>query len=105
MKTLLLLPIIFLMYSYVAIKYSLLYIFFTTYTFVFEVEYGFSSRNAGLAFLRSRVGMLLGLGFAGTQSDKRIRRKIASVFRLVCSFMDGAPSTMSTGLCLKLETQ
>lgn len=77
MKMLLLSPIIFLMCSYVAIMYGLLYILFTTYTFVFEGEYGFSSGTAGLAFLGSGVGMLLGLGFAATQSDKRIRRKIA----------------------------
>lgn len=77
MKMLLLSPIIFLMCSYVAIMYGLLYILFTTYTFVFESEYSFSSGTAGLAFLGSGVGMLLGLAFAATQSDKRIRRKMA----------------------------
>lgn len=66
------------MCSYVAVMYGLLYILFTTYTFVFEGEYGFSSGTAGLAFLGSGVGMLLGLAFAATQSDKRIRSKIAS---------------------------
>lgn len=78
MKMLLCSPIIFLMCSYVAVMYGLLYILFTTYTFVFEEEYGFSSGTAGLAFLGSGVGMLFGLAFAATQSDKRIRRKIAS---------------------------
>lgn len=78
MKMLFCSPIIFLMCSYVAVMYGLLYILFTTYTFVFEGEYGFSSGTAGLAFLGSGVGMLLGLAFAATQSDKRIRSKIAS---------------------------
>lgn len=78
MKMLFCSPIIFLMCAYVAIMYGLLYILFTTYTFVFEGEYGFSSGTAGLAFLGSGVGMLLGLAFAATQSDKRIKWKIAA---------------------------
>lgn len=78
MKMLFCSPIIFIMCSYVVVMYGLLYILFTTYTSVFEGEYGFSSGTAGLAFLGSGFGMLLGLAFAATQSDKRIRSKIAS---------------------------
>lgn len=69
-------PIVFLMCLYIAILYGLLYILFTTYTFVFEGQYGFSAGTAGLAFLGSGVGMLLGLTYVANLSDKAIRRKI-----------------------------
>ena len=58
--------------------YGLLYILFTTFTFVFEEQYHFSTSTAGLSFLGSGVGTLAGLAFVGTLSDKLLRRKIAA---------------------------
>ena len=78
MKMLFLSPIVAAMCIYIAVMYGLLYILFTTFTFVFEEQYHFSTSTAGLAFLGSGVGTLLGLAFVGTLSDKIIKRKKAS---------------------------
>lgn len=66
-------PIVASMCIYIAILYGLLYILFTTFTEVFEGQYGFSSGTSGLAFLGSGVGMLLGLLYSGALSDRKIR--------------------------------
>ncbi|OJJ47341.1 hypothetical protein ASPZODRAFT_2129058 [Penicilliopsis zonata CBS 506.65] len=69
-------PIVAAMCVYIAILYGLLYILFTTFTEVFEGQYGFSSGASGLSFLGSGVGMLVGLVYSGTLSDKGIKRKL-----------------------------
>jgi MFS family permease len=63
-------PIVAAMCIYIAVLYGLLYILFTTFTFVFEDVYHFTTSTAGLAFLGSGIGTLLGLAFVATLSDK-----------------------------------
>ncbi|KAJ5679820.1 hypothetical protein N7462_008064 [Penicillium macrosclerotiorum] len=75
-KMLLLSPIVASMCIYIAVLYGLLYILFTTFTEVFEGQYGFSSATSGLSFLGSGVGMLLGLLYAGVLSDRMIKLRI-----------------------------
>ena len=60
---------------YIAFLYGALYILFTTFTFVFEDQYNFSSTAAGLSFLGSGVGSFIGLAYGGTLSDRVIRKK------------------------------
>lgn len=60
MKMLFLSPIVGLMALYVAVNYGILYLFFTTMTFVFEGTYHFSSGAVGLSY----IGKLL--RFSGT---------------------------------------
>jgi len=74
MKMLFLSPIVFLMSLYISVNYGILYLFFTTMTFVFEGQYGFSSGAVGLAYLGMGVGMILGMGALGTLSDKNIKK-------------------------------
>ncbi|KAI0157579.1 major facilitator superfamily domain-containing protein [Xylariaceae sp. FL1272] len=62
---------------YIAILYGLSYILFTTFTFVYEGVYGFSPSSAGLAFLGSGVGTLLGLAYVSPISDKVVKKAIA----------------------------
>jgi MFS family permease len=69
-------PIVALMSSYIAVLYGFLYILFTTFTIVFEGQYNFSASGSGLSFLGSGVGMLLGLAYVGTLSDRKIKIKI-----------------------------
>jgi hypothetical protein len=76
-KMLLLSPIVASMCIYIAVLYGLLYILFTTFTEVFQGYYGFSSGASGLSFLGSGVGMLIGLFYAGSLSDRAIRLKIS----------------------------
>ncbi|EDU45324.1 AraJ Arabinose efflux permease [Pyrenophora tritici-repentis] len=74
MKMLILSPIVGLMSLYVAINYGILYLFFTTVTFVFEGQYGFSSGAVGLSFLGFGIGMLVGMFLIGLMSDKNITK-------------------------------
>lgn len=71
-------PIVAAMCIYVAVMYGLLYLLFTTYTFVFMDVYSFSTSSAGLAFIGSGVGTLIGLGYVGKLSDFFIQKKMAA---------------------------
>ncbi|KAF1980869.1 MFS general substrate transporter [Aulographum hederae CBS 113979] len=71
-------PIVTVMSVYVAMLYGFLYILFTTYTFVFEETYNFSTIAVGLTYLGSGIGMFLGLFVMGTFSDRAIRKVMAS---------------------------
>lgn len=55
-KMLCLSPIVFLLSLQMAIQYGYLYLLFTTFTFVFEDQYGFTSGQSGLVFLGMGVG-------------------------------------------------
>ena len=78
LKILLFTPVASAMCIYIALLYGLLYILFTTYTFVFSESYSFSTTAAGLSYLGSGVGTLLGLAYAATLSDRIVRRKVAT---------------------------
>jgi len=71
-------PIVTAMCIYIAVMYGLLYILFTTFTFVFQDVYNFSTSSAGLSFLGSGVGTLMGLVFVGGLSDFFIKKKMAA---------------------------
>ncbi|KUL87483.1 hypothetical protein ZTR_04575 [Talaromyces verruculosus] len=53
-------PIVALLSFYVSIVYSYMYLLFTTFTGVFEGQYGFNTGEAGLAYLGLGVGFCLG---------------------------------------------
>lgn len=53
-----------------AVIYGILYLLFTTFTFVFEKNYGFSQSIVGLVYIGLGIGMLVGLFILGTFSDK-----------------------------------
>ena len=70
-------PIVSLMSIYIAVLYGLLYILFTTFTFVFQDQYNFSTSAAGLAFIGSGIGTFLGLIISASLSDRKIKLKMA----------------------------
>ncbi|RDW87742.1 hypothetical protein BP5796_03436 [Coleophoma crateriformis] len=70
-------PIVAAMCIYIAVMYGLLYILFTTFTFVFEGVYGFSTSSAGLAFIGSGIGTFCGLAFVAGFSDRTLKRRAA----------------------------
>lgn len=74
-KMLFLSPIILLMCLYISVNYGILYLFFTTITFVFQGQYRFSSGSVGLAYLGIGVGMVFGLVLVGSYSDRYIKQK------------------------------
>lgn len=65
-----------LMSLYLAIVYGIMYLLFTTFTFVFEENYGFSQSIVGLVYIGLGIGMLLGLAVLGSTSDP-IMKKLA----------------------------
>ncbi|KAH8595870.1 major facilitator superfamily domain-containing protein [Bisporella sp. PMI_857] len=71
-------PIVTVMCTYVAIFYSILYLLFATYSFVFREVYGFSTFSAGLVFLAGGLGTLLGLLYVGYFSDRTIKKRAAA---------------------------
>lgn len=77
MKMLFLSPIVGLMSLYIAINYGILYLFFTTVTFVFEGQYHFSSGAVGLSYIGVGVGMITGMACLGIMSDRIIRKQQA----------------------------
>jgi multidrug resistance protein len=77
MKMLFLSPIVGSMSLYIAINYGILYLFFTTITFVFEGTYGFSSGAVGLSYIGVGVGMITGMAVLGVMSDKIIKKQQA----------------------------
>ncbi|OJD35663.1 major facilitator superfamily protein [Diplodia corticola] len=78
LKLLLFSPIVTLMCLYIAIAYGILYILFTTFTFVFEEVYHFSTSSAGLTYIGSGLGSILGLAIVGSQTDRLLQKKLAA---------------------------
>lgn len=71
-------PVVALSCLYVATTYGLLYLLFTTFTFVYKDVYGFGPVGAGLSFIAGGVGNLLGLVLVGYWSDKVIQKAKAN---------------------------
>ena len=71
-------PICQLLSLYIAILYGIMYVLFTTFTFVFEDNYGFTESSVGLTYIGIGVGMLAGLGVYAFTADRiyvRLARK------------------------------
>jgi MFS family permease len=70
-------PIVFILALDMSIIYSYLYFLFTTFTFVFEDQYGFNAGEAGLAYLGLGVGFVIGQFGVGGFSDAYTKKKSA----------------------------
>ncbi|KAF5648506.1 multidrug resistant protein [Fusarium tjaetaba] len=68
---------VFILSLYVAIVYGVLYLMFSTFTFVFAQQYGFGTGTIGLAYLPTGIGMLFGTMTFGVMTDVVIKKKIA----------------------------
>lgn len=71
-------PIVFLLSTYLALEYGLLYLFFTTIPPVFKDRYGFSTGLSGLAYLGIGIGFMAGLILTALTND-RIMAKMAQL--------------------------
>lgn len=74
-KMLVLSPIVLSMSIYVGIVYGYLYLLFTTFTGVFELQYGFSTGSVGLTYLGLGLGSMVGLAIIGFSSDRILKAK------------------------------
>ncbi|KAJ5297871.1 hypothetical protein N7508_008120 [Penicillium antarcticum] len=70
-------PIVFLLSTYMALVYGLLYLFFTTISDVFTSQYGWSVGLSGLAYLGIGIGFMSGLLIIALTSDKVVMRLTA----------------------------
>lgn len=71
-------PIVTVMCTYVAVLYGILYLLFSTYSFVFKGVYGFSTFDSGLVFLAGGLGTLMGLFYVGSLSDRTLKKRAAA---------------------------
>jgi MFS family permease len=76
-KMLLFSPIVTVVCLYTAIAYGILYMLFTTFSFVFGEQYSFSAGAVGLTYIALGVGMMISLALMGTLSDRNIKKKQA----------------------------
>lgn len=72
-KLLFLSPICGLFSLYNAFVYAIIYLFFTTFTFLFTRVYHFSEGMVGLSYIGSGIGMMCGMLVYGMTSDKLIQ--------------------------------
>ncbi|KAI0021337.1 major facilitator superfamily transporter [Xylariomycetidae sp. FL0641] len=67
-------PVCGLLCLYNAFIYAILYLFFSTFTFLFQDVYGFSEGIVGLSYIGMGIGMITGMVLYGTTSDRIIQR-------------------------------
>lgn len=71
---LLFVPIVTVLAMYTAINYSYMYLLFTTFTYLFMSKYGFSEGEAGLAYLGTGIGFILGLIVTMIFTEKIVKK-------------------------------
>jgi MFS family permease len=76
-KMLIFSPIVTAICIYISVAYGILYLLFTTFTYVFAESYGFSSGTVGLTFIPLGIGMFLALFVIGFLTDRIVRAKQA----------------------------
>ncbi|KAI0438319.1 putative MFS multidrug transporter [Xylaria telfairii] len=74
-KMLIFSPIVLATSVYGGVVYGYQYLMFTTFTFVFQQQYGFPTKSVGLSFLGFGVGSLLGVVSVGIASDRILKAK------------------------------
>lgn len=77
LKMLLTQPPVFIISLYIAVVYGILYLMFSTFTFVFAQQYGFGTGIIGLSYIPTGVGMLGGTMVFGVLTDIIIKKKMA----------------------------
>ncbi|KAH7136729.1 major facilitator superfamily domain-containing protein [Dactylonectria estremocensis] len=78
MKMLFTHPPVFAISLYIAVVYGVLYLMFSTFTFVFAQQYGFGTGIIGLSYIPTGVGMLMGTVTFGIITDIIIKKKLAT---------------------------
>jgi len=77
-KLLFLTPIVTLMAVYMAVVYGILYLLFTTFSFVYVKQYGFDEGASGTTFLPAGIGMFIGIIIFGAMSDIIVQKNNAA---------------------------
>lgn len=74
-KMLLLCPIVTASCVYICVLYSIIYIFFSTFSIIFKEAYHFSTFESGLVFIACGIGTLSGLAYLAYFSDKTLEKR------------------------------
>ncbi|UZP38112.1 hypothetical protein NXS19_005928 [Fusarium pseudograminearum] len=93
-------PPVFILSLYVAVVYGVLYLMFSTFTFVFAKQYGFGTGTVGLAYLPTGIGMLFGTMVFGVLTDVVVKKKIAQNGKTVPEDRLPIWMTVPTGLLI-----
>ncbi|KAI0141281.1 polyamine transporter 3 [Pestalotiopsis sp. NC0098] len=99
-KLLLLVPIITLCSLYVAVTYGILYLLFTTFSFVYQENYGFDEGTSGLTFLPAGLGMMFGVVGFGQLTDAMVKRNNAAGIAHKPEYRLAPVLTIPSGLAL-----
>jgi multidrug resistance protein len=75
LKLLFLSPTVSVLSTYVGVVYGFMYLLFTTFPLVFQVQYGFDTGEIGLTYVGLGLGSIIGLGGSGFVVDKIYRKK------------------------------
>ncbi|KAK0392943.1 hypothetical protein NLU13_2437 [Sarocladium strictum] len=60
---------------YLAVVYGVLYLLFSTFTFVYRQQYGFSQGVIGLSYLPTGIGMFIGVMVFGAVTDMLVKKQ------------------------------
>ena len=63
-------PVLLVMSTYVALVFGLMYLLFTTFTDVFEGQYGFGTATSGLVYLGLGVALIIAMVIFGILGDR-----------------------------------
>ncbi|KPM39753.1 hypothetical protein AK830_g6838 [Neonectria ditissima] len=69
---------VFIISLYIAVVYGILYLMFSTFTYVFAQQYGFDTGIIGLSYIPTGVGMMAGSIVFGVLADIIIKKKLAT---------------------------
>ncbi|CAM1501487.1 Fc.00g034710.m01.CDS01 [Cosmosporella sp. VM-42] len=103
MKMLFTQPPVFALSLYVAVVYGILYLMFSTFTFVFAQQYGFDAGTIGLSYVPTGVGMLFGSITFGVLADRIIKKKLAKTGTTVPEDRMPLWLTLPTGLIIPIS--
>ncbi|KAI0125629.1 major facilitator superfamily domain-containing protein [Xylariales sp. AK1849] len=67
-------PIVTLFSLYAAVVFGFIFLLFTTFPSVFEIQYEFSTETSGLSYLGLGIGFFIGLALFGSFSDKVVQK-------------------------------
>ena len=99
-KLLILSPIVTAICIYISVAYGILYLLFTTFTYVFTESYGFGAGEVGLTFIPLGIGMFIALGIIGFLTDRIVKNKQTRGEEVKPEDRIPISITLIAGLCL-----
>jgi MFS family permease len=99
-KMLIFSPIVTAICVYISVAYGILYLLFTTFTYVFAKSYGFGTGTVGLTFIPLGIGMFIALFLVGFLTDRTVKVKQEKGEEVKPEDRIPLPLVLTAGLCL-----